>query len=233
VAVTREGTRLIVALVAAVLAAALLGACGGSSSSSTGSTASPESASQAEGGGSAKQSGSKGSKDHGPQADEGGSGEGSGAAVATPLHVSGGGSGQFRTKGGDNSIQNFGEEGDESELQQAAEALHGFYVARAKEDWPGACARLAKSMVQQLEQLATQSKQFKGRGCPPILKAFTRPLPSSARRESTAVDAGSLRHKGEQAFLIYYGAEKTVYAMPMQQEGSEWRVGALAGTPLD
>jgi hypothetical protein len=230
--VAREGTRTIVASIAAVLTAVALAACGGSGSTTTGSAATTESTPKRAGEASGKQGGSKGK---GSQADEGGSGGSGGGSgpVATPLRVSGGGSGQFRTKGGDNSIQNFGEEGDESELQQAAEALHGFYVARAEENWPRACSYLAKSMVQQLEQLAGQSSRLKGKGCAPILKALTQPLPSAARRESTVVDAGSLRHKGEQAFLIYYGAEKTVYAMPMKEEGGAWKVGSLAGTPLD
>jgi hypothetical protein len=146
--------------------------------------------------------------------------------------VSGGGSGQFRSKGGDNSVQEFGEEGSESELEEAAEALHGFYVARAEEDWPAACAYLAKSVVQQLERLASQSSSLKSKGCAAILHTFTRPLPAAVRRETTVVDAGSLRTEGEQSFLIYRGEGGAVYAMPMKGEEGAWRVGLLAATPL-
>ncbi|HEX3324608.1 MAG TPA: hypothetical protein VHR65_05675, partial [Solirubrobacterales bacterium] len=73
---------------------------------------------------------------------------------------------------------------------------------------------------------------FKGKGCAPILHAFTRPLPASVRRETTVVDAGSLRNKGEQSFLIYYGPGKAVYAMPMNLEDGKWKVGALSGDAL-
>jgi hypothetical protein len=148
------------------------------------------------------------------------------------LKVSGGGSEQFRNKGGDNSIQEFGEESDESELEEAAEALHSFYVARAEEDWSGACSYLSRSVVQQLEQLSQQSSQLKDKGCPVILQAFTRPLPPSVARETTVVDAGSLRTEGEQSFLIYYGEGKVAYAMPMKLEDDSWKVTLLSASPL-
>jgi hypothetical protein len=148
-----------------------------------------------------------------------------------PLKVSGGGSGQFRVRGGDNSIQDFGEESGESELEEAAASLHDFLVARAGEDWPTACAHLAKTVKQQLEQLASRSSKLSGAGCTRILSALTPPLPARVQRESTIVDAGSLRTEGEQAFLIYRGAEGVAYAIQMKPEGA-WKVGALSATPL-
>jgi hypothetical protein len=236
------------ALGLAVLAAALLAACGGSGSDSsstassgassptTTDTGSPKGASQS----AAKKSGSQGQSDgqeqnsgQGKQVqaqqDSGGSGQ---KSVETPLKVSGGGSGQFRTKGGDNSIQEFGGESDESELQEAAEVVHGFYVSRAAEEWDKACSYLAQSNIEQLEKLANQSAQSKGADCATVLKAFTQPLPVSVEREITTVDAGSLRRDGEQGFLIYFGAGGVKYAMPLRDEGGSWKVAALSGTTL-
>ncbi|HUC08029.1 MAG TPA: hypothetical protein VMR96_08055, partial [Solirubrobacterales bacterium] len=123
-------------------------------------------------------------------------------------------------------------EGDESELQEVAEIVHDFYVARAEEKWDTACSYLSKGNIEQLEQLAAQSPEFKDAGCAPILKAFTRPLPAAIQREITSVDAGSFRHEGEQGFLIYYGADQTVYAMPLKQEDGTWKVTALSGSAL-
>jgi len=218
-------------LAAAALLAAALSACGGGDdSTSSGSNATTsrgdEPKATARGNDSPARSGGEGS------AKPKGAG-GSGPDVnAPPLRVSGGGSAQFRAKGGDNSIQNFGEEADESELELAAEALHGFFVARAEEDWAGACSFLSATMRRQLEQLASRLKGTDGKDCASVLHAFTAPLPSSVRRESTVVDAGSLRDDGEQAFLIYRGADKTVYAMPMKEEDGAWKVGLLSATPL-
>jgi hypothetical protein len=246
--VTRDGTRPLAALIAALIVAAALAACGGSDSDSSSSTNAGSSSSTAtdttaqsnpQDNGSGKSGDREAGNDRGQSGGRSGqsqdrqdSAESSPKDVATPLQVSGGGSKQFRSKGGDNSIQEFGEESDESELQEAAEVVHSFYVARAEEDWNKACSYLAKSNIEQLEQLGSQSPQFKGAGCAPILKAFTRPLPPAVQREITTVDAGSLRREGEQGFLIYFGADHVKYAMPLVDEDGSWKVAALSGTTL-
>lgn len=242
-AVTREGTRPFAAFIAALLVAALLVACGGSGSDSSNSTGAATTGSSTASGadGNSQDSSQPGADDGEDQGQSGndqsqshGSGdEGAGSKnVATPLEVSGGGSEQFRTKGGDNSIQEFGDEGDESELQEVAEIVHSFYVARAEERWDTACSYLSKGNIEQLEQLAAQSPEFKGAGCAPILEAFTRPLPATVQREITTVDAGSFRHDGEQGFLVYRGADQTVYAMPLVSEDGSWKVSALSGSAI-
>ena len=235
-------------LVAAALAAALLVACGSSDSGSSGSSsteASTTTGSQAEAQAKLKEraeeanekqeaegKGSPRKQGGGSSGSEGDGGGSSKKNVETPLKVSGGGSGQFRGKGGDNSIQNYGEEGDESELREVAEIVHGFYVARAEEKWEKACSYLAKVNVESLEELASRSPRFKGKGCAPILAAFTRSVPASVSREITLVDAGSFRHDSEQGFLIYRGAENTVYAMPLRNEDGVWQVSALSGSAI-
>jgi hypothetical protein len=160
------------------------------------------------------------------------SGKSAPSANAAPVRVSGGGSGQFRTPGGDNSIQDFGEESDESELRAAARVLHGFLVARAEENWPEACSYLAQAILGQLDQLAARSTRLKGQDCAGVLGGISPPLSAAARRELTVVNAGSLRQEGERGFLIYYGAGKAVYAIPMANEGGEWKVGGLTSLPL-
>jgi hypothetical protein len=221
--VTREGTRPLAVLLAAVLAAAVLAACGSSGSDSS-------SATSTEAGGSAAAT-TTAKSNSGQQGNNDSSGK-SAAEVETPLKVSGGGSAQFRSKGGDNSIQEFGEESGESELQEAAEVVHGFYVSRAAKEWDKACSYLAKSNIEQLEQLANQSAKSRGADCATGLEAFTQPLPASVEREITTVDAGSLRHEGERGFLIYYGAGHATYAMRLVNEDGDWKVAALSGTTL-
>lgn len=224
---SRGGTRPLAALLGTLLAAMLLAACGGSSDPD-GETAATQ--------GSAESGASSG-----PEAEKGGeaSGEGTGEEgpdkrrkpdVATPLKVSGGGSQQFIVKGGDNSVQEYGDEVGEPELREAAETVHGFFVARAEGSWADACSHLSSALMEQLEQLAAKSERP---NCASFLASFTTRLPPSAWREITTVDAGSLRQEGEQAFLIYYGApDKTVYSMPMKFEDGEWKVGALSGSAL-
>jgi hypothetical protein len=226
------GIRSYAALVVALLAATVLAACGGSSDSSSteaSSTAVEETAGRSgESGGGPSPSNGGGSKS---ASKSGGSGNSKKQGdVATPLKVTGGGSAQFTVKGGDNSVQEYGEEKGETELREAAEATHGFFVARAEGRWADACAYLSKSLLEQLEQLAAKSERT---SCASFLSAFTTKLPPSVWREITTVDAGSLRQEGEQAFLIYFGApKKTVYSMPMKFEGGEWKVGSLSGDAL-
>jgi hypothetical protein len=180
------------------------------------------------------ESGSKASQDSGSQSQRQGeeSSSSPSSVDAAPLKVSGGGSSQYRTEGSDNSIQNFGEEGDEAELEEAAQALHAYLVARADEDWRVACANLARTVTDQLDVLASQSDNLEGKDCAGILETLSPPLPEAVRRESTVVDAGSLRLEGGRAFLIYRGAEDTGYAILMAEEDGAWKVGALAATPL-
>lgn len=241
--VDRVRIRQLLALCAALLVAASLAACGGDSdsTSTTAETATTSTAPEQQGnpqrsGGAREENAStQGNRESGgqggnEQAAKQGSGSSDSGNVATPLKVSGGGAEQFTAKGGDNSVQEFGEEKDESELREAAEAVHSFFVARAEGRWADACSYLSKTMVEQFEQLAAESEK---KGCASFLSSFTSDLPASVWRQTTTIDAGSLRQEGDQAFLIYYGApEKTVYAMPLAYEDGKWKVGALSGDAL-
>jgi hypothetical protein len=42
----------------------------------------------------------------------------------------------------------------------------------------------------------------------------------------------SLRQQDDQAFLIYTAPDGKAYAMPMNQEDSNWRVGGVSPSPL-
>jgi len=224
----------------AVVAALTLAACGSSDSSST---ATVEDSGQGQdgssSGGSEEHSGGQGNGGHGRE-DSGngqgrstGSGEGRRHAPVAPLEVSGGGSAQFHVKGGDNSVQDYGEEAADSELRQAAESTHAFFVASVRGEWAPACGLLAADEQKSLQSAAAQSPQLRGKGCAAALAAFTRPVSGSLAREITTVDAASLRHEGEQGFLIYVGApDNTVYAMPLRLEGSVWKLGGISGVAL-
>jgi hypothetical protein len=216
-------------LAVACLAAAL-GGCGGGGSStastqtSEASTAAPKTSTtppkgQEEG------EGPKKSSPPPPQQDNG-------TFTARPHHDSGGGSAQFEVKGGDNSIQEFGEEGSESELRKAALALHGFLDSRAEGDFKAACSYLGADVAKSLQQLAAAAKGLKGADCPQLLAALAGGVPASALAEAAHADVGSLRFEGDRAFLIYRGAQQATYAISMVKEGGEWKVGGLAGTPL-
>jgi len=143
---------------------------------------------------------------------------------------SGEGADQFRgqTK---SPLLDFGEEGSEEELEEGATVVEDFLTARADEDWPKACAQLARSMLAKIEHLATSATNLEDTSCPSFLGTFTR-LSAKERKDSKVVDAGSMRVQGRRAFLIYYGAEKVVYSMPLNLEGDAWKVASLSSNRL-
>ena len=51
--------------------------------------------------------------------------------------------------------------------------------------------------------------------------------------EAEQANVRSLRTEGEQAFVIYTGPHGAILAMPMANEGGDWKVASLAGTPLN
>lgn len=218
-------------LVLACTAAVALGGCGGGG----GSTASTQSQAQSTAPATSATTSAGASKQ-----DEGSKG-GSGSKqpplekstfTPKPHHDSGGGSKQFVVKGGDNSVQEFGEEGSESELQKAATSLHGFLDARAEGDFKAACSYLGPETAKSLQQFAASSKSLQGAACPQLLAALSKGVPTSTLAEAAQADVGSLRFEGERAFLIYRGAGKQVYAIAMVKQGGEWKVASLSGTPL-
>jgi len=234
---TRSHRTLYVAL-AALLLAFGLAACGGGGGEGSGST-SAEAGGQAQPqGGSAdagsKQGGAKGGKG-GEGEPEGPSGKGGEAAEFTPKphNDSGGGSQQFRQRGGDNSVQEFGTEADPEEFDAAAAALHNFLDARAEGNWGAACEYMAKSVVESFEKLASQSGQINGQDCGAILGKLINPAAKkSMRAEAEKADVGSLRVEGDRSFVIYTSVSGTVLAMPMANEDGEWKVASLSGVPL-
>jgi hypothetical protein len=157
----------------------------------------------------------------------------SGRSPVTPLEVSGGGSGQFRVKGGDNSVQEYGAEADATELRQAAATVHSFFVAQVRLEWARACSVLAAGEREDLERLAASSPRSRGKGCAGALAVTTKAVSPSLARQLTTLDAASLRQEGDQAFLIYTAPPgRTVYAMPLRREDGAWRLGALSGAEL-
>ena len=74
----------------------------------------------------------------------------------------------------DSPLLEFGEEGSAAETEQATETVSAFLAARAKGDWKTACAQLAKTLVDKLEKLASNSTGLGDTSCASFLDAFTR-----------------------------------------------------------
>jgi len=238
----------LIAALAVLLVALGLAACGGGDDS--GSTAadagsqnqaeSTEASKQGDGGksdeGKSGSGDSQGGSDGSGNGDgqSGGSGSGSNGFTPKQHNDSGGGSQQFRQKGGDNSVQEFGAEAGEEEFDAAAVALHNFLDARAEGNWGAACDYMSKAIVESFEKLAAQAKQIEETSCAGILEKLTNPAAKkSMKAEAEKANVGSLRVEGDRSFVIYTGIGGTVLAMPMANEDGDWKVASLAGTPLN
>lgn len=229
----RQGSKTLIAALVALLLAIGLVACGGDDDSDTGGTDAAQ-----------EQASENGSPNGGNGGGEEGAGEGQAIPPAPEEPAgefkpkqhddSGGGSEQFRVKGGDNSVQEFGEEASEEEFEAAAVALHNFLDARADGYWAVACKYLASDITESLEKLAERAKQLEEAGCPALLGRLTNPAAKEdLKKEARRANVGSLRVEGEQSFVIYRGLKGTILAIPMKEEDGEWKVASLAGTPLN
>ena len=230
--------RTLAGALAVFLLAAGLAACGGGSDSSSESTATEAGGTTQAESGSSKQGeamkGGKGKSGGEKASGSGSSGEGASGFTPKQHNDSGGGSAQYKVKGGDNSVQEFGQEAGTSERDEAAAALHDFLDARAQGNWAAACSYMAKSVVESFEKLAAQAKQVQASDCAGILEKLTNPAAkASMKAEAKQADVGSLRVEGDRSFVIYKGAGGTILAMPMSNEDGAWKVASLAGTPLN
>ncbi len=217
-------------LAALLLAVGLVACGGGGGDSSSSNPAETGGQTQSEGPSSSTQGGGGNTG-----RSEGSGSEGDQAANFVPKHHndSGGGSDRYKTKGGDNSIQEFGEEAEGSEFEAVAAVLHEFLDARAEENWAAACTHVSEAIAESLEAIAAQAKQGEDRSCATILGKLVNPAAKQQiKDEAEQADVRSLRSEDDHAFVIYTGAEGTVLAMPMVNEGGTWKVSSLAGSPL-
>ena len=138
-------------------------------------------------------------------------------------------------KGGDNSVQRYGIESDRSRLLEAAGTVQAYLNARLARDWEGACSYLTEKVRSGLERFAAKARgeSVGPSGCAEGMKALSEKATQAVLRQSATIEKVlSLRTGGEigadQGFLLYVGPpESTLYSVPMNLEGGEWKVGAM------
>lgn len=223
------------AVLLALACALVLAACGGGDSSSTSSTSAsaPTTSTSAPEEG---QSGSEGARQGGEgpnggseaseaEAEEGSSEEGE----VSPNDRSA----QFRTKGGDNSIQNYGDEASAAEREKATKVIAGVFAAQKAKEWAKVCSLLSAKATGQLKEFSKRSPQLKGKGCAQVIALILGSAPSSARPETIKGGVIALRRKGTESFALYKGADGKAYAYPLLLEGGQWKLIGMAPTPLN
>lgn len=144
---------------------------------------------------------------------------------------SGGGSERFRVKGGDNSVQDFGDEtGGRNSSGRQLPSTTSSTRGHSESGRPPAHTRLAISSSHLKKWSRSDSREATRPARP--ASAFTNPegIPL-LRREAAQADVASLRAEGDRGFVIYRAGDE-VLAIAMAKEGGDRKVASLAGYPL-
>jgi hypothetical protein len=227
-------------VVCALLSAVLLSACGGdddSSSSTAATTSESSSSTEATTGttGSGKSDdGGGGEPSAGGGSTNSGSGNGGGSGVGGTNLDSSERSSAYVTPGGDNSIQEFGDEGDSAERAEALVVIEAIGKGSETGKWDEVCDKyLSTSNLEQFEAITQKVPQFKGKDCAEILGGLSPggKTPADPSRPKNGI--ASIRGDDENAFAIYTGVDGNGYAFPMAKEDGALKATALAPTPLN
>ena len=141
------------------------------------------------------------------------------------------------TKGGDNSIQVFGAEGQTDQRAQAIADLTAYLSAFRAGQWSRACASASKQFSQELATMVAQArvkgnakgKVKKPKGCAATLRLFFGKSSKAARSAATQIGKVlSFRVRGDgYAYLIFKGANGKVMFIAMADDNGAWKVNVL------
>lgn len=139
-------------------------------------------------------------------------------------------SNQFPASKGDRHIVEFGSEASVSEREAAGAVLEANLQAREAADFATQCETLDRYAV---ERISEQKKGAEAK-CPSALKKLAEPLAASkeARKDTLGGPIAELRVKGNRGYALFHGTNGNDYAMPMEKEAGEWKVGEPLATEL-
>jgi hypothetical protein len=227
-----------------VFVALLLVGCGGDDSTSTGAgsdagTGATAGAAEVAGGKTGSEGGTGNSSGPAPAGEKPGSQQGGSARPfvdPTPLPNEGekaAAPGVPTTKGGDNSIQTFGDEGSSDERVEAAELVASYLDAGVAGDWKTACNALSGTLSRQFAVLAKQMHKPAAGACEGVLPQLASRTSPAALRAAADIHILSFRVEGERGFLIYEDNKGGVANFALVREDGEWKINSLAGYPLN
>jgi hypothetical protein len=135
-------------------------------------------------------------------------------------------------------VREFGLEATSSQAKQAEAALDGYMNARVAGEWNKACSYLAKPIRKLFDRIGKKSKasgqgsQVTGKGCAGFVEESTRKLTPSERADLAKIDVTSVRVEDDRGYIIYKETGGDEASMSLSQEGGEWKLMGIAGTPL-
>lgn len=132
-------------------------------------------------------------------------------------------------RGGDNTIQAFGVEGEEDESARAYVSLRAYLAALRAKEMTRACAlassEFRKQLARLIEQAKTRGNAEKPDGCAGVLQVLFGGIPEDALGVLTqAGELLSFRVEGDYAYLIFRGSQGKAMFVAMANEEGGWRV---------
>lgn len=134
-------------------------------------------------------------------------------------------------KGGDNSIQRFGEEADPRSFDEIAGLVVAFMRARADRDWERACNLLSPEIDEQLQEAAERMEGLEI-SCERFVEHGAKVLSARQLERMADIRVGSVRVKGDRGFVIFRDGRGAWQFMPVSRDGESWDLAAIGPTPL-
>lgn len=131
---------------------------------------------------------------------------------------------------GDNSVPTYGSEASSAQSAAAETSLSTYLAARAEGDWATACSLMSAAVAGQLEALAGEAGTAR-QSCAAAYAQLSERVPAARRADPLIQGLTALRVEGPHAFALFYGPGEQQYMMPMEEEGSAWRVSQLEPLP--
>ena len=164
-----------------------------------------------------------------------GCGGGSSSSTSDPTEPAAESSKQFNDPegaSGKEPVATFGEEAAASVRGEASSVLAENLTARQAADFETQCATLGKRGLEAV--LGAGKKAADPSKCAETLKKLAEPLSGSkkARADDLGGEIAALRIKADQAYALYHGTDGKDWAMPMELESGNWRVGGILAIEL-
>jgi hypothetical protein len=131
--------------------------------------------------------------------------------------------------GGGKSIITFGVESGETERRAASKVLAENLSARQEADFETQCGTLGKRGLKAVAAGVGQTKVISPTKCKSELQKLASPLPGTKkiREDTLSGEIAALRVEGKQAWALFHGSDGKDWAMPMEEEGGNWKVGGI------
>lgn len=163
----------------------------------------------------------------------GGCGRGASTSTATSQHSSplqtSTQSAAEEQKGGEASIEEFGQEAEGPEREAILSVFTGYLEALADKDYEAACADLWATVDESLAQLSGEGSKAE---CSAILPELLAPGADRVARQQAEGKMSKVRIEGDRGFVVFHAPGAKLYQQTMSKEGGDWKVATVAAAVL-